>query len=123
MPSATVESTVHARLKYCTGKAEISAEVNWLHMFTVRTDDGTDRQPLDKLISRVNKLSLMGTNDDCKDDPKILLHLNPIAQENGPSSRCENFQMAYLNEEIISIFLKSISDVWNLSVEQWKYLK
>lgn len=64
-----------------TKKGEISAEFYSLHISTLLTEEDTDRQTLDKLISWLDKLSLMGTDDDRKDGPKNRRLHNAIAQE------------------------------------------
>lgn len=64
-----------------TKKAEISAELDSLHISTLRSSDDSDRQALDKLINRLDKLSLMGNDDDKRDDAKIWRLHAAIAQE------------------------------------------
>ena len=62
-------------------KAEIGAELDLLHISTLRDEADTDRQALEKLIARLEKLSPMGTSDDMKEDQKIRRLHSAIAQE------------------------------------------
>lgn len=63
-----------------TKKAEIGAQLDSLHISTLRENGDSDLQALYKLISRLDKLSLMGADDDGKDEPKLWRLHNAISR-------------------------------------------
>ena len=94
-----------------TKKAEISAELDLLHISTLRDENKTDRQALDKLISRLDKLSLMGSTEDMKDENKIRRMHSAIAQEKWTYFALCKLPIVYSYEDMVSILRKSITDL------------
>ena len=94
-----------------TKKAEIGAELYLLHVSTLRDENDSDRQALDKLIARLDKLSLMGTADDMKDEQKVRRLHNAIAQEKWTYFALCKLPVVYSYEDMVSILRKSITDL------------
>lgn len=111
LPWQTVQLKFRDQFMSRTKRAEISAELDGLHISTLRTDSDTDRQALDKLIARLDKLSLMGTEDDRKDEPKIRRLHNAIAHEEWTYFAMCKLPVVYNYEEMVSILRKSITDL------------
>ena len=94
-----------------TKKAEISAELDLLHISSLRDEGDSDRQALDKLIARLDKLSLMGSEDDMKDEQKVRRLHNAIAQEKWMYFALCKLPIVYSYEDMVSILRKSITDL------------
>lgn len=64
-----------------TKQAEVTAELDTLHISTIRAQSDTDRRAIFKLIGRLDKLSLLRNADDLKNEPKIRRLHNAIVDE------------------------------------------
>ena len=76
-----VQSKFRLHFSSRTKKAEIGAKLDLLQISTLRSDEDKDKQALDKLIARLDKLSVMGTSDDMNDEHNIRRLHNAIAQD------------------------------------------
>ena len=82
-----------------------------LHISTLRSETDSDREALDKLIARLDKLSLMGSADDLKDENKIRRMHSAIAQEKWTYIALCKLPVIYSYEDMVSILRKSITDL------------
>lgn len=115
-----VESKFRDQFMSKTKRAEISDELDALHISSLRTDDDTDRQALDKLIARLDKLSLMASEDDRHDVPKIRRLHQAIANEAWTYFALCKLPVVYSYEEMVSILRKSITDLSNFERQRKK---
>lgn len=94
-----------------TKQAEIRAELDTLHLSTLCTEGDSYRQALEKLIARLDKLSLMGSKDDRKDETKIHRLYNAIVNEQWTYFDLCKLPVVYSFEEMVNILRKSITDL------------
>lgn len=111
LSSDTVQSKFRNQFMSKTKQAEIRAELDTLHLSSLRSPGDSDRQALDKLIARLDKLSLMGSADDRKDEPKIRRLHNAIVNEQWTYFALCKLPVVYTYEEMMSILRKSITDL------------
>lgn len=111
LPWSTVQLKFRSQFMSRTKRAEIVAELDTLHISTMRGEKDTDRQALDKVIARLDKLSLMAGDDDRKDEPKIRRLHSAIAQEQWTYFALCKLPVVYTYEEMVSILRKSITDL------------
>ena len=83
MPWIIVQSKFRSQFSSRTKKAEIGAELDFLHVSNLRDDGDTDRQALDNVIARLDKLSVMGTSDDIRTTRTFVVYMERLLMKNG----------------------------------------
>ena len=106
LPWSIVQSKFRAQFMWRTKKAEIGPELDLLHISTSRDEADTDRKSLEKMIARLDKLSLMDNADDMKDEHKIRRMHSAIAYEKWTYFALCKLPIVYLYEDIVSTLRK-----------------
>lgn len=106
----TVQSKFKNQFMSKNKQAKMRDELDALHLSALCSDGDSDPQALDKLIARLDKLSLMGSEDDRKDELKIRLLHNAIVNEQWTYFALCKLPVVYYYEESVSILRKSITD-------------